>query len=65
MKLREQIQNAVVNQLRTGEDKSIWIEAISDVVSIGFALWIKNSSIKDTDLPMNILLKMYKDRHGL
>lgn len=41
------------------------IEKIADEHAIKFAEWIKNSSIKNTDLPINVLLKMYKDKKVL
>jgi len=35
-------------------------EIIADKHAEKFGDWIKNSSIKNTNLPINVLLKMYK-----
>lgn len=40
-------------------------EIIADKHAEKFGDWIKNSSIKNTDLPINVLLKMYKNMKGL
>lgn len=60
MKLREKFGNVVLNQFHNVE-----CEILADEHAIKFAEWIKNSSVKNTDLPINILLKMYKNQKGL
>ena len=44
---------------------AIELEKIADDYAIEFAEWIKNSSIKNTDLPISVLLKMFKNQKGL
>jgi len=41
------------------------LEIIADEFAIGFAEWVTNSSIKNTDLPMEVKLKMYKNQKKL
>lgn len=38
---------------------------LADNHAMAFGEWLKNSSIKNTDLPINVLLKMYKNQKGL
>lgn len=41
------------------------IEKIADEFAIGFADWCINVGIKSINLPMNVMLKMYKNQKGL
>jgi len=60
MKLKEKFGNVVLNENHNSE-----CEIIADEHAIAFGIWLTNSSIKNTDLPMSIKLKMYKNQKGL
>lgn len=47
------------------KQNAIECEKIADDYAIDFGEWIKNSSIKNTDLPISVLLKMFKNQKGL
>lgn len=62
MKLREQIQEAVTKQLRSGEDESELIERISNDFTIGFSEWMTSGVefLDDTEKGRVYLFKRKK-----
>lgn len=65
MKLKDKIECTLERHVKLKENQSENIEKIVEDFAINFAEWITNSSIKNTDLPMAIKLKMYKNQKGL
>jgi len=73
MKLREQIKCAVINPIRNNEDKSEWIEKISDDFAIEFGNWLNNKVVNPYATHHNLLgsakvsqlLIIFKQEKGL
>jgi hypothetical protein len=41
------------------------IEKIADEFAVDFSIWCINTSVKNSTIPMTVLLKMYKNQKGL
>jgi len=66
MKLKEKFNDLVPVEFGGMQEPLLTeCEKIADEHAIAFGEWLTNSSIKNTDLPMSIKLKMYKDKYGL
>jgi len=66
MKLKEKFNDLVPVEFGGMQEPLLTeCEIIADGHAIAFGIWLTNSSIKNTDLPMSIKLKMYKDKYGL
>lgn len=64
MTLKNRFESVLVFSL-TREIHNKECEKIAEDFAIDFGNWIKNSSIKNSDLPITVLLKMFKNQKGL